>query len=433
MTYFTPLSAGERRSRSTLSGWRGRRARVLIALAGLLAALTPDAFAGHVTEPPTDPTTGKTPTTPEPVATDPQLNDASVDRQLDAMRRKNGPTKSVAPKSRTAEPSVQPPAGQSADPVPGMAASDFGVPGARRLREGAFISRRPGTLLKIPNGDWVFVPRPLAGSKNEGDAGVRNPSLLDRPLVVLPSQTLDRLENSMGTLDPSGERPAVVLSGQIFTYRDREYVLPQQPSALISATEQSEIMPRDVVASDHAGVKSTPARELEDASVKDLIRDLEVRRAAPRALTASGTTVNSKPRAAAQNDPSSKPASTIGGRTSPGSETPVGTAEPVARAGDHAKMLVPEGTILSSRRGRVVRLAGGELAFSVESDGQSGSDPAMILLPSATLQRLEDLILWRGERQVVEVSGRVTSYGGKNYLMPTIFVVPPPTELGPMQ
>lgn len=58
----------------------------------------------------------------------------------------------------------------------------------------------------------------------------------------------------------------------------------------------------------------------------------------------------------------------------------------------------------------------------------------MTLLPgTATLQRLEDLILWGGDRQAVEVSGRTTSYGGKNYLMPTMFVVPPASELAPMQ
>lgn len=405
---------------------RPRLAVAFLTLAGTTAIPTGAVLAGG--EPPTDAPVEASPPAKEPVSADPELNDPSVDRQLDAMRKRNASTKVVAPKGTASSPTSPPAAGQSADPVPGMAASDFGVPGARRFREGAFISRRPGALVRIPSGEWVFVPRPLAEPKGEEDRPARA-AFVDRPLIVLPSQTLERLETAMATIEAGHGKPSAVLSGQIFSYRDREYLLTQQPSSL--ATAGAEASGASTQAPPPAG-KSHPATapigDLDQQAVKDLIRDLESQRTSPRALTRSGTALSSAKAGPEKSRPS-------GGHVP--EALPRGDAaaspEKTGHADDRSKSLVPEGTILTSRRGRVVRLAGGELAFSVDNDGQSGAEPPMTLLPSATLQRLEDLVLWRGERQAVEVSGRTTSYGGKNYLMPTMFVVPPPTELGPLQ
>ncbi len=433
------------------AGLRVAPTMVLMALAGVLSGGVPGGVGRAVAgakEPPAE--VPREPGLPakESMSHDPELNDSSVDRQLDAMRKRDGSESSkraIAPKSRAGEPTAQPAAGQSADPVPGMAASDFGVPGARRLREGAFISRRPGTLIQIPSGDWVFVPRPLAGAKGGEESSVKSAAFVDRPIVVLPSQALERLENAMRTMEAGKERPLALLSGQIFSYRDREYLLPQQPSSLVARNAGDELPGAGgVLGAMNVGGRGektamAPAKELEQASVKELIKDLEARRTSPRALTPSGTSLTrpgpSQELAAARaKGGASAEVSKDGARSPAGAVRQAGAGTDAGgHAGDRAKVLVPEGTILTSRRGRVIRLAGGELAFSVDGDGQNGIEPALTLLPSATLQRLEDLILWRGEKQPVEISGRVTSYGGKNYLMPTIFVVPAGSELGPMQ
>ncbi len=421
------------------------RALTLFVFVGTLTLPPAPTFARNTMptsdrEPPREPSSDPRPQATDPLNTDPELNDPSVDRQLDAMRKRNDSTKAITPRRRANEPAVQPPAGQSADPVPGMAAADFGVPGARRLREGAFISRRPGALVQIPSGDWVFVPRPLAGSNDQDSGKARTESLMDRPLILLPSLTLERLEAAMSTAEAGHERPAAVISGQIFSYRDREYILPQQPSSLVTATAEQTVTRSDLPPSGkHDEVPRERPKESDQASVQELIRDLEARRTNPRALSPSGTASSATgPRADNRAGPVPEINPNVQRQAREGDHArqraqPDAGANPSSRSGEHAKTVLPEGTILTSRRGRVVRLAAGELAFAVDGDGQNGIEPPMTLLPSATLQRLEDLILWRGERQTVEISGRLTSYAGKNYLMPTIFVVPPGSELGPMQ
>lgn len=405
------------------------RGRAVLGVAGAMVLLANGAFAGARSEPPADAPVQTAPPPESPVSSDPELTDPSVDRQLDAMRKRLAPTNAVAPKGSAREPSAPPGAGQAADPVPGMAAADFGVPGARRMREGAFISRRPGVLVHIPSGEWVFVPRPIVESSNDGTDGPPRAASLDRPLIVLPSQTLERLEAAMATVEEGRGRTSAVLSGQIFSYREREYLLPQQPSSLSAASvEPTSAPPGAPPPSGQPERAALPTEESEEASVKELIRDLELRRTAPKALSRTGTAVAS---IGGGVDAAKGPGGVGSSSGVRGNDTPANGTSP--RLDERSKSLVPEGTILTSRRGRVVRLAGGELAFAVENDGQNATEPAMTLLPSATLQRLEDLILWRGDRQAVEVSGRTTSYGGKNYLMPTMFVVPPASELAPMQ
>jgi len=81
----------------------------------------------------------------------------------------------------------------------------------------------------------------------------------------------------------------------------------------------------------------------------------------------------------------------------------------------------PQGTLIISRRGRVIRASGGMTpwAFVFESDGPSLKDPPMFLMPCEELQKMEETLGKKGDTAVFEVSGEVYVYRGVNYLLPT--------------
>lgn len=85
-------------------------------------------------------------------------------------------------------------------------------------------------------------------------------------------------------------------------------------------------------------------------------------------------------------------------------------------------MLIPDGTVVTARRGRLVRAGrGGELAFSVDSDPDSPGTPPMTLLPCRLLESIEASAAQHGENMAFLVSGRVTVFQGRNYLLPTMY------------
>ncbi|MBI1371978.1 MAG: hypothetical protein GC159_04355 [Phycisphaera sp.] len=83
--------------------------------------------------------------------------------------------------------------------------------------------------------------------------------------------------------------------------------------------------------------------------------------------------------------------------------------------------LRPQGSLVISRRGRMIRASGGMTpwAFVFESDGPTLKDPPMFLMPCEELQQMEQVIDRKQDRAVFEVSGEVYVYRGANYLLPT--------------
>lgn len=300
------------------------------------------------------------------------------------------------------------------------------------VREGMFLTARPGGLLRVSTGDWVFVPQQSA-------QGIEL-----RPMVLLPSQTLTRLASGAQTM--LGQAAGVV-SGQVFVYRGREYLLPT--AYRIIAPEEINRTPTSPP-SDAPADKQTPATGGEqanaqadeargaasvtdtepsqlqpipkdlasDPSVEELVRDLEARKTQPRSLTPR---VSGPDRKASPGTPAT-----------PQAELKAGAGERAA-GNDMAVETLPEGKLITSMRGRVARTGEGELAFFRDGDSDSPTGGPMVLLPCQTLQSLEDLTAWRGESLILEVSGRVFEFENRRYLLPTLFVVQPPSETRPTQ
>jgi hypothetical protein len=86
-----------------------------------------------------------------------------------------------------------------------------------------------------------------------------------------------------------------------------------------------------------------------------------------------------------------------------------------------------EGTFLVDRVGRLSRSKDGSQAeFAFDSDGTALQDPPVVIIPNLKLQQMEDAVGGNTIRDLrFRVSGMVTEYRGRNYiLLEKVVVVP---------
>jgi len=95
----------------------------------------------------------------------------------------------------------------------------------------------------------------------------------------------------------------------------------------------------------------------------------------------------------------------------------------VAPGGEQPKLL-PEGTFIVTRRGRLIRSSdGAHVLFVFEADDQASPEAPMILMPCRKLQDMEDYTEKHGDQTVFRLSGQVHTYRSANYLLPTMMVI----------
>ena len=83
-----------------------------------------------------------------------------------------------------------------------------------------------------------------------------------------------------------------------------------------------------------------------------------------------------------------------------------------------ALRVMREGTLLLDRIGRLTPAADGKsFELTLESDGVALADPPLVLLPNRKLMQLEDQVKNSYQDQRVRVSGEVSEYRGRNYLL----------------
>lgn len=360
----------------------------------------------------------------EPPATQPPPPATTPDEEAERMRRRtNAADESLTPSK---VPTSAPAGGKPKASAP---ESGIPVPRARRAREGVFVVKQAGELLVARTGDVVFIP--------DRDA----PARTSRPMVLLPCQAMARLESAAGlkTDVPTADRaprPRVILTGQVMVYRQREYLLPsvfQVEVAPKAAPVPEKDAPRP--AANERGAQDpqatdTPAAEEQvagdsgqDKEVESFIRELEDRRTKNRGLSRE-TALAPSPEAA-----SNTPAAT-------GAE-PTGTD---AVGGETRSWPLAEGSVITARRVRLVHFSDGAPGISFDNGAGAGQgaggarrvEAPMALLACQLSQRLEEIVGARGDKAAIEISGRVFSYGNRNYLLPTMYQVLPPTDVGPL-
>lgn len=112
------------------------------------------------------------------------------------------------------------------------------------------------------------------------------------------------------------------------------------------------------------------------------------------------------------------------GSAAPRALAPVAPAPAVDRAsvqsvapGAQPRRVIREGSYIVDRVGRLTRLSDGGHEFTFESDGSSLSDPPMLLLPNLQLMRIEQQVAGANRDLRFRVTGMVTEYQQRNYLL----------------
>ncbi len=278
------------------------------------------------------------------------------------------------------------------DPVPsdrstlpgGIVRQDLAPTARGLIREGAFLSEYQGLLRPLRGGGWAFVFDPDADDNRL------------KPMVVQPGLRL----TEMRRLVEAAERPITFrVSGRVLVYKNRNYLLPTFYTTLA------------------VGQRDTVAPGVDDRTDDPALEDFEDLFAEPDA----DPTLDEAIEAVEQLDTPREVEVPRGPNT--GSEE---SASDAASA-----RLVREGVQITARTGRLVRApgAGWMMTFDNDTDDRSaGADGAtldtpMEVLPCLSLQGMETLAEQYGQRLRFTVSGTVYVYDGRNYLLPTMYII----------
>lgn len=244
------------------------------------------------------------------------------------------------------------------------------------VREGAFLSNMHGELRRTELGLVIdFAP--------DAETGERLVSM-----VLERGMTLSAMEQIIQAHD---EPIGFVVSGQVFVYHGRNYLLPTR-FAITTHAEPEQSHPE------------TPGE------------------------SPGGTGTDSAPAALPGFDDDSTAEPTIEGLLD-GFQPAAGGGDQPMSPGDSSGAGLREGTMIAQVRGRVLPGPGGDLQFTQDTgadpDGQSAKAelPPMRLLPCLNVERLEALRLEWGDRLIVSMSGRIFVDSGNPVLLPTMYIV----------
>lgn len=234
------------------------------------------------------------------------------------------------------------------------------------LREGGILQKAAGRIERDESiGVYVFHPEIPEGSSER------------RELILLPSRGLEDLVR-IETVSGAASSPALAdrdfeVSGRVLVYRGRNFLLPEAivPQFRLDPSGDRSGRAPDPVVGDEA--------EGDDDLADRLERRLEERiGAVPRSLDFE-------------------------------------EAEPVVDA------KIDAGTRFVDRRGRIARdPASGVWRFILAGDGSGADVPSVVLLPCLELERLERLVREADVRSDVLLSGRISTFQGRVYLLPTL-------------
>ena len=250
------------------------------------------------------------------------------------------------------------------------------------LREGSMVSRVHGDITLDPGErHWLFRPlKPEAGN-------------LRREFVLLPSPTLEEM---LRTTQLSPSPVEFEVSGRVFIYKGRNYLLPEFAPPIIrfdaksggapSANASVETAPNGVSKFvSPADAEGRPVTDADDAAVEDLERKLveRVGRAPMERLTES--LESREARIAQERD------------------------------------LPAPGARIVHRAGKIVRdPQAGSWRFVPEQASGVG-DSSVEILPCLMLERLEFATRESDSPPMVLLSGTLTVFEGRTYLLPSSF------------
>lgn len=228
------------------------------------------------------------------------------------------------------------------------------------LREGSYLVEVRGTIRLNEVTKWWQFTIDRADPKHPA-----------YELALLPCQLMADMRRI--TEGMSRQRVVFEATGQVFVYRGRNFFLPTHAPHVVGIAEPTA-----------APAPQEPADEGPDAdSAEAILRDLQQ----------------------AVGEVARNPAA--------GGSAATGKVE-----------LIPEGTQVVARRGRMSRGPRGTWWFTFDADVDGLVDPPMVLLPCLLRERMERYAERSGGRAAMLLSGRVYQYEDRNYILPTMFQIP---------
>ncbi|MEO0514455.1 MAG: hypothetical protein AAF086_04075 [Planctomycetota bacterium] len=285
-----------------------------------------------------------------------------------------------------------------------------GAPLARLRREGEFVIERPGELLAVEGETyWVFAFDPVPGQ----------PDL--RPMIVQKCQRLASMQDTIA--QRKGNDLGFTLTGQVHTYRGVNYLLPTAISGTRKLPPGTNADQAEADAADDNTNPETNNFDL-DLSSNETPATFDSPGGANGGLADPIDLMEAMldDRAEAPRRPDTAPVA------SPLNEELDEALQGIKPKTEAEEKLLREGEYLVNRPGRLVRglggLVGGEASnvlFAFEADGQdpAAAEAPMLIMPCKLLELMEDNVVERGDQVVFIVSGRVYTYRGANYLLPS--------------
>ncbi|MBL4697753.1 MAG: hypothetical protein JKX70_02855 [Phycisphaerales bacterium] len=247
------------------------------------------------------------------------------------------------------------------------------------LAEGAFVLSRPGTLVPGPNGLMIFVPNKETQQPGEG------------PVLLMPCKTLEQLETEWG-----GQ--PIEISGEIFTYHNRNQLLISAYRIGTSPAPQTEL-PENTSPVEPSSLEDDPA-------VRDLLNELNF----------NATPSDSNRQAANRKI---EPTNQLAQRAQVTTTTTTG---------------LDEGTLILRRPSRMIRNSTGAWVIVFDNDDPTSTDAIdLIVEPCSMLMRLERIAMETGDAGQLLVSGRIYTYKGAHYILPTLMQRVRPQEINSLQ
>lgn len=307
----------------------------------------------------------------------PLLTDRSADQSLLLRSSRGSGSAVILPISPPGTAQVVPNEQVGADTIPLADGSTVWVSGETLRPEGTFLSAWTGEVVRLRTGGLAFLPNTAAGSP-------ATPALPLMPCVVY-----GRLASLLGA---ENRGLWVSITGEVFLYNDRNFLLPSVFAGLPST--QATPAPAEGEAPGPTG--EIPAG---DTRINDLIRGLEAEQTERRGIDI--------------------------------------TFAQDADAGATGQGPRVEGRMLLSRRGRMVRSGDGGWMVAVDNDaagGESADLPnRLYLLPCRMVSQMENQAEHWGESWEFEVSGDLHRHGERVYLLPRLFVALPEDDVRPLQ
>lgn len=250
------------------------------------------------------------------------------------------------------------------------------------LREGSHLNQAKSRMQRDPT---------TGGFKLIIDS--KDPSAPNYELMVLPCTRLTEMSRIIEAA--SGQDVAFQVSGEVFVFHGRNYILPAHAPVL---TEQESA----TSASQPTGPVTMPAADTAQDIARNLAKAAGPLRHSSAPPSRGGGSIDAK--AAASDESGARPAGGTG-------------------AGRSEKLL-REDTNITNRRGKLMRDGSGGWLFVFDADATGLADPPVRLLPCLLLEKIEEYARRLGNNSPALLSGPIYVHGGQNYLLPMVFRIP---------